>query len=434
MGNVIGLLVLAGALASAGGVAVLVTALRGPERARWLKALLALPSVLVGTYVLVQAGLQPVWLAPSPPPPAAADRLGAMIEEEVAPLIGPRFVGVVVGILEGSKRHVSGYGETVLGSGRAPDGDTVFPIGSVTKVFTAVLLSEMVGRGELRLEDPLALHLPEAVALPRLAGREITLLDLATHTSGLPRNPGYLRPSLRDALTFRALKNPYSGHSRKELFARLGELELAAPPGEAYAYSNLGVGLLGHALAQRAGASYEELVRSRIFEPLGMSSTGFLSDQALASRLAPGYHGYFRAGPLGVAFAAPAWESRVLQASGAVASTTHDLLQFLEANLEPPPGKLGAALVAAQTPRYPRGEAPGEQVALGWLVSPREGASAALWHNGATGGYTSYVALVPQSRFALVVLGNTSSPVEEVGEQLLRKLCPRPIKPGEKED
>lgn len=426
--NVIGLLVAGGALALVLGVAVLVIALRRPASgSRWRKALLALPSVLVGTYVLVQSGLRPVWLTSSPPARAPAHGLAAVVDELVLPLLGPRYVGVVVGILNGGERTVFGYGETVLGSSRPPDGDTVFPIGSVTKVFTAILLAEMVERGEVRFEDPVRLYLPEGAAPARSGEREITLLDLATHTSGLPRNPSYLRPSLRDALTFRALKNPYSGHKVEELFARLGELELVTPPGEAYAYSNLAVGLLGHALEHRAGASYGELVRSRIAGPLGMSSTSVSLDAALASRLAPGYHGYFRVSPFGVAFPAPAWESPFLHGSGALVSTASDVLRFLEANLRPPNGDLGAAILEAQTPRRPRGDTKGEQVALGWLVSPQKSGDALLWHNGAIGGYTSYVALAARSQVGLVVLSNTSTTVGEMGQRLLRRMSPDPV-------
>lgn len=162
-------------------------------------------------------------------------------------------VGLVVGVLEGGEGRCLAYGETVLGSGKAPDEDTVYEIGSITKVFTALLLADAVERGAVSLDDPVQKYLPAGVILP-VKGAPITLAHLASHTSGLPRLPPNLKPA-DDA-------NPYADYSVDDLYASLRALRLESAPGR-YEYSNYGAGLLGHVLALQAGRPYEELLVER---------------------------------------------------------------------------------------------------------------------------------------------------------------------------
>jgi CubicO group peptidase (beta-lactamase class C family) len=152
-------------------------------------------------------------------------------------------VGIVVGVVEPEGRRVISYGQISKGNPRPPDGETAFEIGSVTKVFTALLLADMVWRGEVALGDPVAKYLPAGVKIPRRNGRSITLLDLATHTSGLPFMP--------DEETT----------SAAQLYQLLARHELRRDIGAEREYSNLGYWLLGEALASRAGRDFESLVR-----------------------------------------------------------------------------------------------------------------------------------------------------------------------------
>ena len=175
-------------------------------------------------------------------------------------------VGIVVGVIEPQGRRFVSYGSLQKGGTRRPDADTVFEIGSVTKVFTSLLLSDMVQRGQVSLDDPVSKYLPDGVKVPERNGRAITLVDLATHTSGLPRLPGNLHP--KDPA------NPYADYSSEQLYEFLSTYQLPRDVGSKFEYSNLGGGLLGFALARRAGTDYESLVRSRITAPLGMKSTG----------------------------------------------------------------------------------------------------------------------------------------------------------------
>src|ERR1041385_7596549 len=175
-------------------------------------------------------------------------------------------VGIVVGVIEPAGRRVVAYGNLAAGDPRTLDGDTIFEIGSVTKVFTSLLLADMVNRKEVTLDDPAAKYLPENVKMPERNGKSITLLDLSTHSSGLPRVPANLNP--KDPA------NPYADYTVEDLYQFLSGYTLPREPGSEIEYSNLGAGLLGHILAQRAGTDYGTLVRVRITEPLGMPDTG----------------------------------------------------------------------------------------------------------------------------------------------------------------
>jgi len=189
-------------------------------------------------------------------------------------------VGVVVGVIEPSGRRIVTYGRMSANATTPLNGDTLFEIGSMTKVFTLLLLAEAVQRGEVALTDPISKYLPASVKVPE-SGRAITLQDLSQHSSGLPRMPGNMKP--RDP------ENPFADYSVDQLYQFLSTYQLTRDVGATYEYSNLGAGLLGHILALRTGMDYELLVKTRITGPLGMTSTAIMLMPALQARLAPGH-------------------------------------------------------------------------------------------------------------------------------------------------
>jgi serine-type D-Ala-D-Ala carboxypeptidase/endopeptidase len=284
----------------------------------------------------------------------------ALLERQKAPAI-------VVGVVEPG-------GHRVISRGRA-NGDTIFEIGSVTKVFTAMLLEDAVARNEVALADPIAKYLPPEVRAPQRNGKVITLEQLARHTSGLPRLPN-LNP--------RDLENPYADYTVEQLYAFLSTLELRHDPGEAEEYSNLGVGLLGHLLARRAGVDYETLVRERILEPLGMKDTVVTLTPKLRKRLAPGHDAELRP--------AKNWDLPTLAGAGALRSSVNDMMKFIDA-------------VLAR-----------KQLDLGWQ---RYGNI--LWHNGGTGGYRSFVAIDRTQRIGVVVLSNSGRGVDDLGMSVISR-------------
>jgi CubicO group peptidase (beta-lactamase class C family) len=266
----------------------------------------------------------------------------------------------------------------------APDGDTLFEIGSITKAFTGTLLALEVADGKLALDDPIRKHLPSEVKVP---AKEITLLQLATHRSGLPRLPDNLAP--KDAT------NPYADYGVEDLYHGLETCKLRRDPGTGYEYSNLGMGLLGHVLERRSGRSYEQLVVDRICGPLKMTDTRITLSEDQKRRLAPGH--------LPTRKVVPNWDLPTLAGAGALRSTANDLLRFLEANLR-------GAYAAAHEPRAPN-------IGLGWHLLP-----GAVWHNGGTGGYRSFAAFDPKGNHAVVVLGNATSDTDALGNALLKVL------------
>jgi|SRR5271165_401631 len=324
-------------------------------------------------------------------------------------------VGIVVGVIEPAGRRAVAYGSLAKDDKRPLNGDTVFEIGSVTKVFTSLLLSDMVQHGEVALSDPVAKYLPAGVKVPERAGRSITLEDLSTHTSGLPRLPANLAP--KDP------SNPYADYSVEQLYTFLSSFQLTRDIGSQYEYSNVGGGLLGHALARRAGMDYEALVRSRICQPLGMTSTGITLSPDQKARFATGHND--KMDPVSN------WDLPTLAGAGALRSSVNDLLVFLAANLGYTKSPLAPAMAAMLKVRRPTGVS-GLDIALGWHVFTRNGTEI-VWHNGGTGGFRSFVGFDPKSRVGVVVLSNaeTAAGVDDIGQHLLDQSMPSkdPSKP-----
>lgn len=305
-------------------------------------------------------------------------------------------VGIVVGLIEPNGRRVVAHGNFASGDPRTPDGDTIFEIGSISKVFTSLLLADMVDRREVTLADAAARYLPEHVRMPDRSGKAITLLDLSTHTSGLPNLPGNLKP--KDPL------NPYADYSVDDLCQFLAGYTLPRDPGSEFEYSNLGAGLLGHVLALRAGTDYESLIRRRITQPLGMPDTGITLSSSMQQRTAHGHNEVLA--PVGH------WDLGALAGAGGLRSSANDMLTFLEAFLGYRETPLAPAMKSMLEVRRPAGRTRLVEVGLGWHIL---GESA--WHNGGTGGFRSFVGYDPKAGSGVVVLSNAStlSGVDDIG-------------------
>jgi serine-type D-Ala-D-Ala carboxypeptidase/endopeptidase len=309
----------------------------------------------------------------------------AQVEAHLRPLIaGGAAPGVVYAVVTPGAEATG----QVTHSGGEPLGPHVMmEIGSVTKVFTALLLADMAERGEVGLDDPIAWHLPAPVAGACPAARRITLRHLATHTSGLPRIP---RNLLLTALRHPA--DPYAGYSAEHLYRALRHARKAAPA--AYRYSNYGVGLLGCLLSLAARRPYGELIADRVTRPLGLAETciGVPAGHVAAT-------GHLRGRP-----AAP-WHLEALAGAGALSSTASDLARFLHANLHPLTTPIGSVIETVQRPQPSQPEA--QETGLGWHISERSGRSV-LWHNGGTGGFSAMLALDRQAGCAIGAVATAS--------------------------
>jgi serine-type D-Ala-D-Ala carboxypeptidase/endopeptidase len=328
---------------------------------------------------------------------ATADAFTEAVHAATRPA-GRRGVGLAVGAFAGSR--------TVVHTTGAVSGDSVFQIGSVTKVFTALALADAVARGELTLDTPLAAVLPGTPT--SRAGAAITLGHLATHTSGLPRlPPGLLRQALRSR------DDPYRDVTAEYLLGALAASRLRSEPGTRIRYSNFGAALLGHALSRHAGRPYGQLVAQRLTGPLAMPDT--------AVDLRPGQAGRKAVGHSRRGKAVPDWHMGAMPGAGALYSTVPDLLRLLRAHLRPDDTALPDAVRLVQQPQVRKNR--WLQVGLGWFLSPvRSTGCTALWHNGGTGGFTSYVALAPAAGAGVVVLADTARSVDRLGVRLLSTL------------
>jgi D-alanyl-D-alanine-carboxypeptidase/D-alanyl-D-alanine-endopeptidase len=272
----------------------------------------------------------------------------------------------------------------------------IFQIGSVTKVFTALLLADMAGRGEVSLSEPAASYLPGGGKSPDQAGA-VTLADLATHTSGLPRLPPglawYSLLSPRDPYA-RYPASPLVRAARQSLRAATGGSR-SASGGSRYVYSNYGFGLLGYLLGQAAGAPYQTLVTERICGPLGLRDTTFEVPAMSRDRMVQGYAGKR---------AAPVWHFGPLAGAGGLYSTASDMGTFLQACLRPAGSPLDGVVQATLAPRL---AIPGGEIGLAWHLT-RLGDRTVSWHNGMTGGFSSMIAFDPARKLGIAALANSA--------------------------
>jgi CubicO group peptidase (beta-lactamase class C family) len=257
------------------------------------------------------------------------------------------------------------------------------------------------------LSDPVSKYLPEGVKLPERGGKSITLVDLSTHTSGLPRMPTNFAP--KDAA------NPYADYTVEQMYQFLAGYSLPRDIGSKYEYSNLGGGLLGHVLARRAGQSYEDLVRARIIRPLGLNDTGITLTAGMKERLAVGHDERLKP--------ASNWDLPALAGAGALRSTGNDMLTFVGAFLGYQETPLAPAMKAMLETRRPA--QPPMETGLAWLVL-KPGSQTIVWHDGGTGGYRSFVGFDPDARVGVVVLANagTMVGVDDIGLHLLAPAVP----------
>lgn len=331
-----------------------------------------------------------------------------IVSRHVGPLIDSSSVpGVVVGIYLDGREDYLALGALSYTSDTAPDEHTFYETGSVGKLYTALLLVEAERRGEVSLDGPLSQFAAVRRAAPSLAAQDVRLWHLASHLSGLPREPDDLDP---------ALPNPYAGYSRAQLWAALDRAPLQGAPGQVYAYSNLAVGLLGTLLEDATGLTYAEQIDQRIARPLGLMQTVTELTANQSERLAP---------PFSFGTASINWPADdALAASGCLRSTAMDTLRFVRLHLDPPDSPLGRSLRLTTEQRHSFEQGGG--VGLGWHLLD----DGTCWHNGSTGGYHTFVAFSREQRLALVLLANDVSPeVTEVGFRLFDALAGRKDQP-----
>lgn len=331
---------------------------------------------------------------------ALADRSVDSQLKPIVDLVGGRVRGAVVVLVDGERRIEGAWG--ISGTDRPLDPGTRLEIGSMTKTFTATLLAEMVARGEVSVDDRLAEYVPGVP--PSRAGEDVTLLDLATHSAGLPRVPReVILPAILQS------PDPYRRFDERRLEAAARRTQPRSGLGVVARYSNFGVALLGYALGVAAGRRYADLVAERILAPLGLADTAVATlDQS--DPLAARGHDAF-------AFAVPPWDLAAIAPAGGIVSTAADMERWLGAQLRPESTLLAEAIRIAHGPRLPlhvsalgrvlRSGLGASRAGLAWITT-EVGGRRIVWHNGGTGGFGSFVGFDPEAGRGVVVLTNST--------------------------
>jgi CubicO group peptidase (beta-lactamase class C family) len=368
------------------------------------KSEIAAPRVAPPTF---DAAIAPVHAADLQPV-LDRDLAGALESGELAP---PTGAGLSIAVVDHGVERFLTYGVAEKGS--------MYEIGSITKTFTGLILSQMVEQGTVTFAEPVRALLPPGT-VQKPTGAEITLLDLATQHSGLPRMPDNFAPLDPN--------NPYAGYHAAQMYAFLAKHGVEKPDETTFLYSNYGFGLLGQALSNRAGKPYADLLRDEVLGPLGMHDTTIAFSPEQQARFLAGHTADHRP--------AHAWDLGAFAGAGAIRSTASDMLIYLEANLHPERATGRVASAAAKTisraltqDHALRADSMGGQkIALAWLYDPSTGT---YWHNGATGGYSAYAFFNPKGDSAAVVLLNTTagahgSFADRVGEHITERLAGKP--------
>ncbi|CAN5832725.1 N/A [soil metagenome] len=327
--------------------------------------------------------------------------------EEIVGRIGDGYVskngnvGMVVGIVKGDRVFIKGFGKKSKESGDAPDAQTIFELASIGKVFTASAAQILSDRGEISFDDSIDKRLNPKVKLCEKA-KNITLRQLATHTSGLPSFPESFIPKIKDEL------NPYKDLTVQDLYDYLATCENLGKAGS-FDYSNLGMGVLGHILELKTGKSYETIVKDEIINWLEMKNTTITLSAEQRELLAQGYNEQGNPNPV--------WEDSVLTGAGSFLSNAEDMTKFIRANFDASHSEISNFLLKTHEKQT------GGEMGLGWHYYSRFFAvltdeEDVIWHNGGAGGYASFIAINKKTKSGIIVLSNTTDDVTWLGTRL----------------
>lgn len=321
------------------------------------------------------------------------------IDDIVQPYIANKMTkGLSIGIYKNGEINFYNYGICSDENPVLPNQQTVYEIGSITKTFTGAVLAEMVTEGKVNYDDPIAKFLPDSICnWP--SEKAITLEELSTHSSGLPRLPDNLTKHF-----FADIDNPYKNYSAEDLYTFLKTYSATSKAKRKIEYSNLGVGILGHILAMVDGKSYEKMVADRIFSPLEMDNS---SIEISEGQLVQGHDA--------LGYPTSQWDFQAIAGAGAIRSSTADMMKYLEANIS-----AQKPYVATHHPRKDMSNF--QKIGLGW-ISQKNGDLAFTWHNGGTGGFTTFMGFSKEQKIGVIVMANSTQSVDAIGVRTLQFLA-----------
>ena len=326
-------------------------------------------------------------------------------------------VGLIVGAVSGDQEVLLGFGKQQLGGNEPVDGDTVFEIGSISKVFTGILLAQQIEGGKLKLDDRVADLLPEGWSLSEEA-QELTLRHLTTHTSGFPRLPANIF-TIGSFFQGAGGGDPYRAYSEEQFREALADGELEYEPGTEERYSNFAVGLLGYVLGVQNGTDYETLVRDQLCKPLGLEKTVITNSEWHENHWAVGYRSAIALGPIMLGSPSAPWElPNHLAGAGGIRSIGPDMMLFLKANMGQIQSPVDASINRSHQELYKSSEH--SAVGMNWQRTYYSTLSQnVIWHNGGTGGYSTYLGFTEDKKSGGFVLANSIDDVDGRGFRIL---------------
>ncbi len=334
----------------------------------------------------------------------------AAIAAQIQPLIDAELAtSIVVGINDAGRFEIYGFGTGP--DGKPPTGRTLYELGAITKVYTALLFAEAVQRREVEPGTPASELLPPGVTMPVRDGQSVTLIHLVNHSSGLPPLPPSLGRTAKP-------EDPLAGYDENRLYADLVQTQLAFSPGERLLVSEYGSGVLGTLLARKIGTPYEEAITTRITKPLGLDDTFITVPPAAQPRRAQGTNQDLAA--------VKPWSWGPLAPAGALISSARDQLTFLEAQMDAAAGGKTQPRPAMRFTQEPQLKGNGANIGLAWQID----ADGRYWHNGTTNGFHSFIGFDIKQRLGIVILASSSTPsIDQVALRLYKILADQPVKP-----
>ena len=307
---------------------------------------------------------------------------------------------LVIGVIKDGKVFLKSYGSTVKNQTILPDSTTVFELASTSKLFTTSTLQLLVDSGEINLDDNIQNFLKNKVQLPIIA-QKTSLRHLATHLSGFPTLPTSFINKMKDD------KNPYKDLVTQDIYDYLKSCEGKQKDGT-FEYSNFGMGLLGNLMELKTGFQYEQLVKGKLLNPLGMSQTFITVNNNNKLKIIQGYDENGKPTPI--------WTDNVLTGAGSFLSTGADMVKFVEANLSANASSISKSLIATHQQQL-NGE-----TGLGWILPSSTdellGHKHIVWHSGMSGGYASFIAIDKVNKYGLFVLSNKAVDPNIIGMKL----------------
>lgn len=328
----------------------------------------------------------------------------------------PYYNALVIGVVKGDSTSIHTFGKVRPKEPGKPNKNHYFEIGSLTKVFTTTIFQDLVNKGELDPQAPVNKFLPDNINLSAKGSDTIRLHHLATHTAGLPRvDKDYFYKRSKDI--FKVGANPYKNYGKQKLYEFLDEVIPFAKPGEQLHYSNMGMALLGHIMELETGKPYDSLI-AEYTSQIGLENTTVNLKRSVKKRnLLPAFNRRQRE--------VPYWDFKVMEPMGALKSTPKDMLRFLQVSMGKVETPLTSIIKDARQVRDTGNLEHMDNVAVGygWFQGPKTiRGEKATWHNGQTGGFSSFIAFLPEQEQGVVALANTNGGLGEIAFKTLEIL------------